>query len=236
MTTQAQIPYDQNLWTELCGRKVTATNTMFLVANDNEVDKLTEFLAVRKGIPLHPRGKMYPVRDVISSGHRVRLERWERYSFQKKLERLSSASEVLVPKGGGESQQSFMSYNIGQNPSFHQQCSQLVPRPLTGSHNLVWSEARQGLLTPLELWCTQGHQAMRASAHHTCAQCESHLLMRSVHILSSVVPVACVILGVGCRMVKIVFRCVWLQLSSSRSCHVQRIIVIREIVSMHHLS
>ena len=105
--------------------------------------------AARRGFPPCPRTRGYPVRDLLPSGGKDRLQALEAKAFQKKI------------GPGGEQGHYF--FDISQNAGFTTMAC-AIPRPCTNSD--IWSQRRDGPVLPHELLAAQGFAAWLFKSIH----------------------------------------------------------------------
>ena len=127
----------------------TVDPALFMADSDTEISLYQDHVN-KKGaqIPPHPKGKRFRRRDLLSVGNRSRLENHEEITGS--LRHQYSVRPHSVDPSVNRPQ----FYDIMQNPTHHQSPTGKIPRPLRGS--LIWCEAQERMVTPKELWASQG--------------------------------------------------------------------------------
>ena len=134
--------YSREVMQECIFRPCLYDGHAFLLATRDEVKKFGDVIAARRGFPPCPRTRGYPVRDLLPSGGKDRLQALEAKAFQKKI------------GPGGEQGHYF--FDISQNAGFTTMAC-AIPRPCTNSD--IWSQRRDGPVLPHELLAAQGFAA-----------------------------------------------------------------------------
>ena len=100
-------------------------------------------------LPQHPAGKAYMCRHILAVGYKDRLREHEENLFHLRARARRNGTQDETPE---LFQAQF--FDIAQSPNFHKGPDGRIPRPLLNSN--IWSEKFQRLMTPLEIWSSQG--------------------------------------------------------------------------------
>ena len=146
-TVEHSMPFTHYNFQRIFRRSHVATaEQLFFRASQADITDFMNDIAGRRGIPPHPRGKLYQCRHVLQIAQQKRLEDYE---LEWKRNRQQN-----VQKGTPLDEDTTYLAHISQNTTHAPKAAVFVPTLLRNS--VVWSEKLQRTMLPAEHFLVQG--------------------------------------------------------------------------------
>ena len=141
--------------TDLLGASKEEVTRWHIAVNEQRGDK---------GLVPHPRGKMYAPSHLLTPSAQERLRG---HQEQTAVARRASAGRA------GQNSIDYQVWDISQSIDYHQAPGPFSPRPLTSS--VMWSEALERMVTPLEMFHLQGPCQKKSMYMCMCTYIHMHI-------------------------------------------------------------
>lgn len=144
-------PFNDAVLKQCVERTVSISPDQFMSASYEEIHSFHALLGGQR-LQAHPRGKAFRWQDYFSPGTSARM-----LQHSLRLAKMRTDMGNHLSKFPAESVRDLMRkqvFDVSQNVTYASEPKGLIPRPLCSS--MMFSESRQGLLLPRELWEAQG--------------------------------------------------------------------------------